>query len=72
MIFVYALLSEVKDWIYVGMTDNLDRRVLQHNKGYNKSTAPYRPFTLLFKEEYPNRIEARKREKYLKSAAGKR
>ena len=72
MILVYALKSQIKEWIYIGMTDNIDRRFSQHNHGYNKSTAPYRPFIILFTEIYPDRVEARKREKYLKSAAGKR
>jgi putative endonuclease len=70
--YVYAIKSEIADWIYVGLTHNLDQRLAQHNQGYNKSTKPYRPFKLIYTEEHPDRISARKREKYLKSAAGKR
>ena len=55
----------------MGLTNNIERRFAQHQKGYEKTTAPYRPFDLIFKEIYPSRIEARKREKYLKSGAGK-
>lgn len=40
----YAIQSLVKDWIYVEMTDNLERRISQHQKGQSKSTAPYTPF----------------------------
>jgi putative endonuclease len=70
--YVYAIKSEIADWIYVGLTHNLDQGLAQHNQGYNKSTKPYRPFKLIYTEEHPDRISARKREKYLKSAAGKR
>ena len=53
------------------MTDNLERRLSQHNKGYNKTTKFYAPFRLVLTEEYPNRKEARTREKYLKSGIGR-
>ncbi|MCB0374593.1 MAG: GIY-YIG nuclease family protein [Sinomicrobium sp.] len=48
-------MSTVKNRLYVGMTDAIDRRVSQHNKGQNRSTAPYRPFKLLFTECYKER-----------------
>ena len=38
MYFVYALRSLSYNFIYVGMTENLDERVIRHNKGYVKST----------------------------------
>ncbi|MGE4289285.1 MAG: GIY-YIG nuclease family protein [Salinivirgaceae bacterium] len=72
MFYVYAIKSELAEWIYVGLTHNIEQRLAQHNKGYNKSTKPYRPFKIIYTEEQPDRISARKREKYLKSAAGKR
>lgn len=71
MYYVYALKSESRNYIYVGITNNLDRRVHQHNSGQNQTTKPYRPFMLLYNEDFPMRIEARKREKYLKSGTGK-
>jgi len=72
MIYVYAINSKERNYIYVGMTDNVERRVAQHQKGYEKTTKPYRPFELILCETYPNREKARKREKFLKTAAGKR
>ena len=72
MFTVYDIRSLKKDWWYVGMTDNFERRFSQHNKGQNTSTKPYTPFTIVCKEEYEERLSARKREKYLKTAAGKR
>ena len=71
MYYVYVLVSETRNYIYVGITDNLERRISYHNAGYNKKTKAYRPFYVLLTEEYPSRIEARLREKYLKSGVGK-
>ncbi|HEY0262016.1 MAG TPA: GIY-YIG nuclease family protein [Chitinophagales bacterium] len=69
--FVYALKSTTRNYIYVGLTDNIERRTKQHNDGYNKTTKPYRPFELIYSEEHQTRIEARQREIYLKSGVGK-
>jgi putative endonuclease len=71
MYTVYAIKSGKKDWIYVGMTENLERRLQQHNKGYNTSTKPYAPFDLIYSEQQPTREAARTREKYLKTTTGK-
>ena len=54
------------------MTTNFERRYSQHQKGQSKSTAPYKPFCLLFTEDFKNSLSAREREKYLKTASGKR
>jgi putative endonuclease len=72
MVHVYAIKSLSKNYIYVGLTEDVDRRVTQHQKGYEKTTKPYRPFKLIYRESHKTRKEAREREKYLKSAAGKR
>ncbi len=45
--------------------------MLQHNNGYNRTTKPYAPFEILITEEYPDRVTARKREKYFKSGVGR-
>ena len=71
MITVYAISSIKQNYIYVGMSNDLEKRINQHNKGYEKTTRPYKPYVLIYTEEFPNRIEARKREKYLKSGIGK-
>ncbi|MFN4315508.1 MAG: hypothetical protein ACK4E0_14505 [Chitinophagaceae bacterium] len=36
------------------MTDDLLRRIQQHQLGYNRTTAPYAPFQLIYQEEFPN------------------
>jgi putative endonuclease len=71
MFFVYALRSANRNYIYVGMSSNVSRRLNEHNKGFNKTTKPYAPFILIFQEEFDTRINARKREIYLKSGIGK-
>ncbi len=71
MYFVYAIKSLNRNYIYVGITDNLVRRFYEHNSGKNKTTKPYRPFKLIFSETHSSRYEARIREKELKSGFGK-
>ncbi|MCF8449028.1 MAG: GIY-YIG nuclease family protein [Taibaiella sp.] len=71
MFFVYVIRSTVNGHFYVGMTQDVTKRVIMHNNGGNRSTKAHRPWTLFFMEEYSNRIEARKREVYLKSGIGK-
>ena len=70
--FVYVLRSLKDGRFYVGMTTDLDRRILEHNNGKTKSTKGYRPWELFFSEELETRDLARKREKYLKSGYGKK
>jgi putative endonuclease len=71
MYFVYALKSCSKNYIYIGLTDNLERRFMQHNKGREKTTRYYKPFDLIHFEKFLTRPDARAREKYLKSGCGK-
>ena len=72
MIKVYVIRSEKDGRFYVGMTESITRRIEEHNKGKTKSTKGYIPWKLFFFEEYAERVEARKREKYLKSGYGKK
>jgi len=69
--FVYAISSKVRNYIYVGITNNLEKRIKQHNMGYNRSTKPYVPFELFYYEELSDRPSARLREKFLKNSFGK-
>ena len=71
MFFVYVISSRARKYIYVGLTNELTRRVNQHNNGKERTTKPYAPFDLIYFEEFKTRIEAREREKKLKSGFGK-
>jgi putative endonuclease len=71
MYYVYAISSLERNYIYVGLTDNVERRLSEHNSGKNKTTKPYSPFVVIYFEECNSRIEARIKEKYFKSGIGK-
>jgi putative endonuclease len=70
--FVYAIKSEKDGRIYVGMSSNPEKRLLEHNSGSVFSTKGFRPWILIFLENTGNeRTFARIREKYWKSGCGK-
>jgi putative endonuclease len=72
MFYIYAISSLERNYIYVGMTQDLKDRVNRHNQGREKTTRAYKPFELIFTEVLDvERMEARKREKYWKSGVGK-
>jgi putative endonuclease len=71
MYFVYAIKSENRNYIYVGLTNNIERRLAEHNGGMNKTTKPYRPFSLIYSEQFETRVEACKKEKLFKGGSGK-
>ncbi|MDD5040713.1 MAG: GIY-YIG nuclease family protein [Patescibacteria group bacterium] len=71
MTTVYAIKSRLRNYIYVGMTGNLNDRLTQHARGYSKTTKPYRPFRLIYSKVFRTRFEARAEEKRLKSGIGK-
>ena len=72
MYTIYAIKSLYKNYIYVGLTSDIENRIHRHNSGYEKTTKPYRPFNLIYTEIAENRESARLREKFLKSSTGKR
>ena len=57
---------------YIGMSSDVGKRVKSHNLGKIKSTKAFVKWKLVHVENFRTRIEARKGEKYLKSAAGRR
>ncbi len=71
MYYVYVIKSDKYGRFYKGMTTNTSKRLIQHNKGQNKSTKGFRPWRLIFKKQFETRIEARNFEKYLKSGIGR-
>jgi predicted GIY-YIG superfamily endonuclease len=72
MVFVYVLRNSLNIELYVGISDNPSRRLKEHNSGKNRYTKAFAPWTIVFLETYPDYMTAREREKYLKSASGKR
>ncbi len=70
MYFVYVLRNQ-KHELYKGITDNIDRRLIEHNKNKNIGTRGKGPWVVVYLEECEDRMEARKREKYFKSGQGR-
>jgi putative endonuclease len=68
---VYVLKSLVNNRFYTGSTNDLERRLEEHNRGKSKYTRLTRPFVLVYKEEYHSRVEARRRERFLKTGKGR-
>ena len=71
MWYVYVLRSKVSPRFYIGMSSDVENRLKEHNRGKTKSIKGYRPWELVFKEDYQSREEARKRELYLKTGIGR-
>ena len=68
MFFVYILRTSANT-LYVGQTNNLERRIKQHRKGKNASAKYLRYFSsleLVYSEKYKTRKEAMHRERELK------
>jgi putative endonuclease len=72
MYFAYVLKSVEHDFFYKGHCSDLERRLAQHNSGMTVSIKPYIPFKLIYFEEFQTEQQAILREKYFKSAAGRR
>src|SRR3989344_8934338 len=66
MYYVYLLQSEQHDEIYVGSTNDLRRRLIEHNRGLEVSTKRYKPWYLVAYEAYFSEEDAREREQKLK------
>ena len=71
MFIVYVLKSS-DGRFYKGVTGNLSRRLIEHRAGLTRTTRNMRDIEVVYKEVYANFPEARKREVYLKSSAGRR
>ena len=70
MHFVYIIESIVHKRKYIGSTSNVNKRLLKHNAGGNKSTKPFKPYKLIYQESFESKFEAIRREKQLKSYKG--
>jgi len=68
-----CVIKSLKDGsLYKGHCGNIEERLKQHNKGLTVSIKNKIPFELIYFEKFDARIEAIKREKYFKTAAGRR
>ena len=70
MYFVYILKSLTHNRHYIGSTGDLRNRLNYHNSGRVKSTKAYRPWEIIYTENFNTKSEALKREKKIKSFKG--
>lgn len=71
MHYVYLLLSIKDNKWYTGYTNDLKNRILSHNSGKVQSTKQRVPLKLIYYEYCHNMLDARARERFLKSGPGK-
>ncbi len=66
MFYVYLLQSKNDNAFYTGFTNNLERRINEHNSGSVTSTKSRKPFELIYFEGYKSERDAQHRERNLK------
>ena len=72
MFYTYVLKSKKYGELYTGSTNDLRKRLKQHNDGKSGFTKKYIPYEIIYYEASINEQDARSREMYLKSGMGKR
>jgi putative endonuclease len=70
--YTYILKSKKDNKLYTGYTNNLRKRLLQHNQGKSTYTKGKGPFEIIYYEACLLEEKARSRELYLKTGMGKR
>ncbi len=71
MFFVYVLQSISSGKIYIGHTNNLERRLIEHNLRTKRYTSKKGPWKIIYSENFSTRAEAIRREKSLKGGQGR-
>jgi len=64
--FLYILESETTGRFYIGSTDDLDRRLAEHQRGQTPSTRGRGPWKLVYTEKFVSLLEAHRRELEIK------
>ena len=70
MCFVYILKSLNSNFIYIGSTNDLARRLNEHNDGLSQSTKHHRPYEIAAYIAVKTEEKARELEKYFKTGFG--
>jgi len=78
LFFVYVIKNDSNGKIYIGQTDNIDKRIARHNNKFLNKKSSYTfknadsgVWKLIYSEKFPTRKEAVIREKQLKSSRGR-
>ena len=72
MYYTYLLESQKDLGGYIGYTNDLKKRFLEHSHGKVASTKNRLPIKLIYYEAYLHRLDAKKREQFLKSGSGRK
>lgn len=72
MYYLYVLLSERKRRTYTGVSNNIEKRLEDHNAGKVKSSRSHRPYKVIHHEQFDTLTEARQKERFYKSTTGRR
>jgi len=70
--YTYVLESLKENKRYIGYTNDLKKRIKEHNKGFSFATKSRMPFKLIYFEGCKNMEDAKRRENYLKTTQGAR
>lgn len=71
MFYVYLIMDKLNGSFYTGMTSNLRQRLAEHKRGKTQTTAKMDVLELVFFEAFKSKIDAIRREKYLKTSKGR-
>lgn len=66
MHWIYIIKSTKHDVLYIGYTDNLVKRLDEHNRGLSRHTRKYLPWRFVYVEGYASKSDAIERERILK------
>ena len=71
-LYYVCVIESIEGFLYKGMTDNLDKRLVEHNnKELSFWTKRGTEWKLIYKEEFDNKTDALKRERWLKTGVGR-
>ncbi len=72
MFYTYVLQSRKDGKLYIGFSENLKQRILEHQQGLVDATKDRRPLKLIYYESCLDKYSALEREKYFKTGFGRR
>ncbi len=70
MFYLYILFNDISKRHYIGSTNDLLRRLEEHNRGQTKSTRQKGTWRVTYKEEFDTALAAKQRERIIKSYKG--
>jgi len=71
MYYVYVVFSKKDNELYIGYTNDLEKRIREHKSGKSLATKFRQPLALIYYEAYLRWSDAKRREKYLKGGNGR-